>query len=577
MRKLWFSRRFAVIVCASGLLLPAAAASAAPPTLDDAISAIAAYGPRALAEQGAPGMSVAITDRSHTLKILTFGYANLDAKTPVTEQTQFQIYSITKSMTALALLELHDAGQLNLNAPVQRYLPWFSIRSDGKPILVHQLLSHTGGLPTFYSSANALTFGVTAIRKAHVLFPPGTSWSYSNLGYITLGNILATLEHRPWQDAIATSVFAPIGMTQSLAFVTPASSAAAAVGYGFRDYDRAMPPNPPLIANIPYSDYIDPAGSVLSTPEDMARYLRFFLNGGKTEDGRQLLTPATFLAMTTPDRLNDGRPAGAKEPEIAEWPEFYRQYGYGLAIFETDGDHLIGHTGGGGGYTACMQANLSRGFGAIAMSNLSEEPLHPCAIVRYAMSVLRAQSLGMPLPPAPSPPPDPAIVKDASGYAGTFSSGTSTVAVNADNQRLTLRDNGAAYRLVSQGGDQFWTDDPNFTIFYLTFGRNKAKAVDEFLYGSALYTNDRYSGPRTFPHPARYDRLVGRYEAPDGVITRVVLVKGKLTLDGSQPLKERSDGTFLADHDIVRFDTLVAGKMQRMWLDEFDMYRVDLP
>jgi CubicO group peptidase (beta-lactamase class C family) len=547
------------------------ATPATPPTLDDAVAAIAAYGPRALAEQGAPGMSVAITDRSHTLKVLTFGYANLDAKTPVTEQTRFQIFSITKSMTALALLEQHDAGRLDLQAPVQRYLPWFSIHSSGKPILVHQLLSHTGGLPTFYSSANTLTFGVAALGNAHVLFAPGTSWSYSNLGYITLGAILATLEHRPWQDAVAADVFMPIGMTQTSAYTTPASSTEAAVGYGYRDYDRAMPPNPPLIANINTDDYIDPAGSVLSTPEDMARYMRFYLNGGTADGGRRLLSPATFLAMTTPDRLNDGRLAGAKKPELEEWPEFYRQYGYGLAIFDTGGDRLIGHTGGGAGYTACMQANLTRGFGVIAMSNLSEEPLHPCAIVRYAMSVLRAQSLGQPLPPEPSPPPDPAIVKNADDYAGTFLSGASSVRVTADGQRLTLSENSKVYRLVPQGGDLFWTDDPNFPIFYLAFGRNETKAVDEFLYGSILYTN------RSFPHPARYDRLVGRYESDFGLISRVVLVKGKLTLDGSQPLRELSDGRFAAGNQIVRFDTPVAGSMQRMWIDEIDLYRVDLP
>ncbi len=96
--------------------------------------------------------------------------------------------------------------------------------------------------------------------------------------------------------------------------------------------------------------------------------------------------------MTRPDRLADGKPAGATHPELAEGRPFYRQYGYGLSIFDDDGDHLIGHTGGVSGYTACMQINLTRGFGVIAFANLVEAPLHPCAIVLYAMRVLRAQS-----------------------------------------------------------------------------------------------------------------------------------------------------------------------------------------
>jgi len=73
-------------------------------------------------------MSVTITDRSHTLRILTYGYSNAEARTPVSAQTRFFVYSITKSFTALALLRQYDAGRLDLQAPVQRYLPWKSGR-----------------------------------------------------------------------------------------------------------------------------------------------------------------------------------------------------------------------------------------------------------------------------------------------------------------------------------------------------------------------------------------------------------------------------------------------------------------
>jgi CubicO group peptidase (beta-lactamase class C family) len=171
------------LIVASAIALIAPSSRAADePTTDDAIAAIQAFGQRALTEQGAPGMSVTITDRTHTLRVLTFGYSNADAKTMVTPQTRFVVYSITKSFVALALLRQHDAGRLDLQAPVQRYLPWFSINSGGKPILIHQLLSHTSGLPTSYGPDGG-TFGVAELRHTHVLFPPGTSWSYANAGY----------------------------------------------------------------------------------------------------------------------------------------------------------------------------------------------------------------------------------------------------------------------------------------------------------------------------------------------------------------------------------------------------------
>ena len=122
--------------------------------------------------------------------------------------------------------------------------------------------------------------------------------------------------------------------------------------------------------------------------------------------------------MTSPDTLDErkaGRLAGRRS-----WPRRRRSTsntGTGSSIFDDGGDRVVGHTGGISGYTACMQMNLTRGFGVIAFANLVEAPLHPCAIVLYAMRVLRAQSLGQPIP-APPPAPDPAHVERAERLRG---------------------------------------------------------------------------------------------------------------------------------------------------------------
>ncbi|MFY9738590.1 MAG: serine hydrolase domain-containing protein [Candidatus Cybelea sp.] len=391
-------RRLCTLIAVAVFAAPSArGASQGTPTLSDALDAIAAYAPRAMQEQGTPGLSVAITDRNATLRIITLGDANRDAQTPVTPQTRFPIGSITKSMTALALLELYDAGRLNLDAPAREYLPWFAIHTLGGPILVHELLSHTAGTPDDFSAEIGYTYDILALRAAETRFAPGTSWSYSNDGYATAGAILARLDGRSWADAVRARVLQPLGMTASSDVFTPQEMSSAAIGYQFRDNDRPPSQQPPLVASPPL-DFVDPAGSVLSTPEDMAKYMRFYLNGGRTGDGRQLISATAFTAMTRPDRFKNGEPAGAPSAVLSEAPSFYRQYGYGLSIFSDGSDHLVGHTGGISGYTACMQVNLTRGFGAIAFANLVEAPLHPCAIVLYAMRVLRAQSRGEPLP-----------------------------------------------------------------------------------------------------------------------------------------------------------------------------------
>ncbi|MBV8148809.1 MAG: beta-lactamase family protein [Candidatus Eremiobacteraeota bacterium] len=561
------------------LVLLAAAPSPPPsaPSIDDALAAIQRYAPVAMAEQGTPGLSVAVTDRTRTLQIITLGYANLDTKTPVQPQTRFAIGSITKSMTALSVMELHDAGRIALDAPVQRYLPWFSIGSQ-RPILVHQLLSHTAGLPDDYSSENGSLYDVVALRGAKVLFPPGSSWSYSNDGFATLGAIVSAVDGRRWSAALRQRVLEPIGMSDSAPYFTPETLASAAVGYQWRDNDRPGALHPPLIAS-PQFDYADPAGSVLSTPEDMARYMRLYLNGGKLPDGTRLISTASFAAMTTAARLDNGKPAGAPSGLLAEAPQFYRKYGYGLSVFEENGDHLIGHTGGISGYTACMQMNLTRGFGVIAFANLVEAPLHPCAIVLYAMKALRAQSAGEALPPLP-PSVDPGQVEQGREYAGTYRGAAGMLRVVSTGDHLSLADGTRAIALYPRGSDQFWADDPHFAMYLIAFGRDKHQRVVELTYGSQWYPNQGYSGPRTFTHPKRWDALVGRYEnvfygQPN--ITRVIIVKDRLTLDGVTALMPLKNGTFALGDSIVRFDAYAGTQPQRLWIDDGALYRNELP
>lgn len=535
-------------------------------------------------EQGTPGLSVAITDRAHTLAIITLGMANREARTPVTPRTRFAIGSLTKAMTSIALLELRDAHRVSLRAPVQRYLPWFSIHSAGAPILVHELLSHTAGLPDDYSATLGYLYSVYALHSAHTLFTPGTDWSYSNDGYATVGEIVAALDHRRWSESLQARVLDPLGMSHTSPVFTPETLESAATGYEFRDDDRPAPLHPALVPSR-VIDFVDPAGSVLSTPGDMARYMRFYLNRGVTDGGRRLISHASFERLTHPDVYRNGRPAGSSVTVLDEAPQFYRQYGFGLAVFGKDpqygGDHVIGHTGGISGYTACFQADITRGFGVIGMANLVEEPLHPCAIVVYAMRVLRAQSLGRPLPAPPPPPPNPADVSNGQAYSGTYTpvSGRAFSVIGVPG-RATLTDGGRSYALYPRGADLFWTPDPRFALFLLHFGRNASGNVDEMTYGGTWFGNQRYFGPRTWRYPGVWNRYVGRYEndfwgSPD--VTRVIVVKGALTLDGLQRLVPRSNGSFAAGTSTVRFGAIAGGQAQRMTIDDIRLYRVDLP
>ncbi|HKU80876.1 MAG TPA: serine hydrolase [Candidatus Tumulicola sp.] len=566
-------------VLTAAFLPPAGAQAQRGPSMDDALAAVEAYVPAAMEQQGTPGLSLAITLRDRTLLIVTRGFADTAADTPVTPQTRFAVGSITKSMTALALLQLAGEGKVDLNAPVRRYLPWFAIDSGGAPVRVRELLSHTGGLPDDFALSAGYEYDVAALRAARVLFAPGTAWSYSNDGYATLGAIVAQIDGRPWSASLQARVFDPLGMNDSAPYFTPQTLASAATGYQWRDNDRPGSLHPPLTASPPM-DFVNPAGSVLSTPGDMARYMRLYLNGGTIDAGRRLISAAAFAAMTRPDRLLDGKAAGSPGVELPEAPAFYRQYGYGLSIFDDDGDRLIGHTGGVSGYTACMQMNLTRGFGVVAMANLVEAPLHPCAIVLYAMNVLRAQSENRALP-SPPPAPDPARVSGAAAYAGTYVAPTGErLTVTARGDGLSMTDGTRASTLYPRGDDTFWSDDARFAQYLVAFGRDARKRVVELTYGEQWYPNDRYAGPRTFSHPAAWNGLTGRYEnvfwgQPE--INRVLIVKDRLTLDGVATLRPRKNGTFALGDSIVRFDTYAGARPTRMTIDGAALYRTELP
>lgn len=573
---------FALAVALAGTLYQPPKAAAAGPTIDDALRQIETYASQALQEQGAPGMSVAITDRQHTLRILTFGYANLDAKAPVTAQTRFPIGSITKGMTALGLMELHDQKRFDPRAPVRDYLPWFALSPANDVIYAHQLLSHTAGVPGDYSFSPGYLYSVAALRRTHTTYRPGTSWAYSNDGLATAGAMLAAIDGKPWADSLQARVFDALGMTHSSPVFTPETLDDAAFGYVFDDSNILTPPNPRLVPSFP-GDFEDPAGSVISTPGDMAKYMRLILNGGVNDAGTRVLSPASFALWTTPDKLNDGKLAGENAPELQEAPELYRHYAFGLAVHDENGDTIVGHTGGIAGYSACMENDVTRGFGVAAMSNLVEAPLHPCAIVLYAIAVLRAQSAGQPLPPIP-----PKLgyylqrtaVPNASRYAGTFTA--------PDGTALTFTANGDTLALQTQSGPKtlyprfgsFWVDDARFTVYGLTFLRNKAGTVDEVVSGAQWFANAAYTGPKSFTYPAAWSALLGRYETLGlwGVPTasRVYEFKGRLTMDGT-PLEPKPDGSFASGSSAVRFDTPAGSSMQRMRVDDLDMYRIALP
>ncbi len=155
-----------------------------------ALEQIASYVERHRALLDTPGLALAVTDREHTLGVVVDGLANVDARIPVGPSHRFQVGSISKGFTAMALLQQREAGRLDLDAPVTDHLPWFEVHSDFGPITVHHLLSHTAGIVCGMDSTGEAAHEVWKLRETHTGWAPGERFLYSNAGYKALGLVL---------------------------------------------------------------------------------------------------------------------------------------------------------------------------------------------------------------------------------------------------------------------------------------------------------------------------------------------------------------------------------------------------
>ncbi|UCC16985.1 MAG: beta-lactamase family protein, partial [Dehalococcoidales bacterium] len=354
-------------------------------------------------ESGIPGMAVGITNREKTLRISTHGYADIANKVPVTPETLFEIGSLGKPFTSIAILQLCDEGKLDLHKPVQEYLPWFEVQSEYPPITLHHLLNHTSGIVRGTDLAPHGLYESWNLRNTVTAAPPGEYFSYSNLGYKTLGFVLERITGQPLGDIIQSRILYPLEMTASYPATTLETREKEATGYcGIYD-DRPEHISHTLVPAL-WSEYGTGDGCEISTASDMVKYLRMLLNGGYGPVKR-LISEENFKLMTLHGIWTGGD-----------------YYGYGLATYPDEGRTYIGHGGGNAGYRSAIVVDMEAGLGVVFLLNRMGETDPVVAAAQYVLTVMRAESRNEEIPPLP-PPDFSTVVKNAEEYAGTYRSG----------------------------------------------------------------------------------------------------------------------------------------------------------
>jgi D-alanyl-D-alanine carboxypeptidase len=515
-----------------------------------------------------PGLALAVTDRDKLLHVSTHGFADMGAQIPLTLDTLFEIGSISKSFTVVALMQLREAGLLDLHAPVTHYLPWFRVPSKYEPITVHHLMSHTAGIISGTDFSAEARYEVWALRETEATAPPGTYFRYSNVGYKALGLVLEELLGQSYGEIIQERILNPLGMRATAAVITHEARKRLAVGYEPFYDDRPAHPSHPLVPAT-WLEINTADGSIAATVGDMAAYLRMLMNRGQGSDGR-IISEESFDLMTQ-------RVIETPEEEEAAF------YGYGLKIGEGDGRTCIGHTGGMVGYYSALLADMDDGLGVVVLTN---GPGEPSEIARSALKLLRS-ALHNQEPPSPLPLPDPTQIDKGADYIGIYRAGTKAFTLVAESGTLIMQYGSEEIALERRDPDCFYVPHEDLVLFLLRFGREEGRVVEAF-HGPDWYTNDRYRGPTSFDYPQDWEAYTGHYRSHNPWYSnfRVLLRKGTLVLiwpgRKEEPMAPLGNGVFRIGKEEqsperIRFDTVLDSQALRAQLSCCDYYRTFTP
>lgn len=562
------SNRVALLFLVTLLAGPATPALAQRDTLPlrPAFRLIDRYAEEMMLRAGTPGLSLALVDQHGLITVRSYGYADLARKVRVTPATRFEIGSISKSFTAIALMQLRDEKRFDPAKPVRSYLPWFTPSSRWRPVTGHDLLTHTAGLPADRDDIPSSRAQAYMARKRTLGSAPGTRWAYSNIGFQVMGVLLEGLEHRAYPEIIRTRILEPLGMDSTDAEFTNATRPHLAVGYLPLNDDRPSRAGDPLVEGT-WIEYGSGDGAVVSNSTQLGAYLTMLLNRGQGPHGR-VLSESGYTALMTPHALTE---RGGDH------------YGYGMFLGTLDSLPVFWHSGGMIGYTSYLIGIPSLGIGAVAFIN---GPGDPGDLARFALEALAASDRGDTLPDLPAVTP-PWAVQDAPQYAGRYlSAGGDSLVFTASGDSLLLVRGEQRDLLLRHGHDSFLGPTPEFSLYPIRFGRDAA-GVTEVWYGDRWYAGARYKGPRRFTAPKEWKTYTGHYRImqPWEPNFRVVIRKGALWWIGPEGNEERLTPTGPASFRIgeagsaetLRFDQVVDGQALRATLSGMAYYRYFTP
>jgi CubicO group peptidase (beta-lactamase class C family) len=338
------------------------AAGPAPPGIDEA--GLKARVAEVLDRWPSAGLAAGVISGGSMAWFVGHGVADARSKVPVTKDTVFRVGSLTKTFTAIAIMQLWEQGLVDLDAPARDYLRSFQLipaRASFRPVTVRHLLTHTAGIGYWRRLSDLLQPGVGASDRAGRLgappladyyrkglpveVEPGTKWVYSNHGFAVLGQIVEDVTGQPLDRYLRDHIFGPLGMEHTDLIRSGRVRPRLATGYVLRSGGL----KPVADREVPTPG----GGGMYSTPADVARYIAAVLRMGAGEHG-SVLKPATLTSMFQAHFRPDPRVPGM---------------GLAFEPGEESGHRTVGKTGVVSGFLSAMVLAPDDGIGVYALSN----------------------------------------------------------------------------------------------------------------------------------------------------------------------------------------------------------------
>lgn len=321
-----------------------------PPTTDAARADALADYVRRLADADIFSGAVLLAKDGEVLWSGAFGEANKDFGAPNAIDTKFNLGSMNKMFTAVAIAQLVERGELAFGDPLSKYLPDFPDPESAGKIRIEHLLTHTSGLGSYFNDAfqhgargqwRTVDEFMTLAEDDSLAFEPGTSWSYSNTGFLVLGKVIEVVTGRDYHDFVRENIYEPAGMTNTAAYELDYVTPNLAVGYDKTwTADGEMRYRNNLFQHVVRGG---PAGGGYSTVGDLMRFAEALMGG-------RLVGEEYVELLTSP------------KPELSS-----PAYGYGFGAREDS--EIVGHSGGFPGISSNLDVFTESVYVAVVMSN----------------------------------------------------------------------------------------------------------------------------------------------------------------------------------------------------------------